>query len=200
MECSYVYQWPWAVYKQTPYDFSIDLLIINFCHLPLWCSLILQLLCFMCCQKHIMATEARLLQRDLQFGCTIFQVRCSSRAAAYTAWYVIRIRIRIYLLARRNLLWDVLRLPSSHRAALGLYVIFTLWRGRGTNQPPLRIPAYRSSPRYALRHGRRQNYNWRCRGMNPRPFTREATGTLQKIPNSRDSVQESGYNSSIGGY
>ena len=30
----------------------------------------------------------------------------------------IRIRIRIYLLARRNLLWDILRLPSSCRAAL----------------------------------------------------------------------------------
>ena len=38
----------------------------------------------------------------------------------------IRIRIRIYLLARRNLLWDILRLPSSRRAALGLYVILTL--------------------------------------------------------------------------
>ena len=37
-----------------------------------------------------------------------------------------RIRIRIYLLARRNLLWDILRLPSSRRAALGLYVILTL--------------------------------------------------------------------------
>ena len=38
----------------------------------------------------------------------------------------IRIRIRIYLLAGRNLLWDILRLPSSRRAALGLYVILTL--------------------------------------------------------------------------
>ena len=38
----------------------------------------------------------------------------------------IRIRIRIYLLARKNLLWDILRLPSSRRAALGLYVILTL--------------------------------------------------------------------------
>ena len=37
-----------------------------------------------------------------------------------------RIRIRIYLLAGRNLLWDILRLPSSRRAALGLYVILTL--------------------------------------------------------------------------
>ena len=46
------------------------------------------------------------------------------------------IRIRIHLLARRNLLWDILRLPSSCRAALGLYVILTLWRGRGANQPP----------------------------------------------------------------
>ena len=36
------------------------------------------------------------------------------------------IRIRIYLLARRNLLWDILRLPSSRRAALGLCVILTL--------------------------------------------------------------------------
>ena len=34
--------------------------------------------------------------------------------------------IRIYLLARRNLLWDILRLPSSRRAALGLYVILTI--------------------------------------------------------------------------
>ena len=33
---------------------------------------------------------------------------------------------RIYLLALRNLLWDILRLPSSRRAALGLYVILTL--------------------------------------------------------------------------
>ena len=49
---------------------------------------------------------------------------------------VIRIRIRIYLLARRNLLWDILRLPSSRRAALGLYVFLTLWRARGANQPP----------------------------------------------------------------
>ena len=34
--------------------------------------------------------------------------------------------LRIYLLARRNLLWDILRLPSSRRAALGLYVILIL--------------------------------------------------------------------------
>ena len=60
-----------------------------------------------------------------------------------------------YLLARRNLLWDILRLPSSRRAALGLYVILTLWRGRGANQPPYTL-LHRSSPRYALRHGRRQ--------------------------------------------
>ena len=39
-------------------------------------------------------------------------------------------------MARRNLLWDILRLPSSRRAALGLYVILTLRRGRGANQPP----------------------------------------------------------------
>ena len=36
------------------------------------------------------------------------------------------IRIRIHLLACRNLLWDILRLPSSRRAALGLYVILML--------------------------------------------------------------------------
>ena len=68
----------------------------------------------------------------------------------------IRIRIRIYLLAGRNLLWDILRLPSSRRAALGLYVILTLWRTRGANQPPY-ASLHRSSPRYALRHGRRDN-------------------------------------------
>ena len=42
----------------------------------------------------------------------------------------------IHLLARRNLLWDILRLPSSRRAALGLYVILTLWWTRGANQRP----------------------------------------------------------------
>ena len=39
-------------------------------------------------------------------------------------------------MARRNLLWDILRLPSSRRAALGLHVILTLWIGRGMTQPP----------------------------------------------------------------
>ena len=63
------------------------------------------------------------------------------------------IRIRIHLLARRNLLWDILRLPSSHRAALGLYVILTLWRAWGANQPPNAL-LHRSPPRYTLRHGR----------------------------------------------
>ena len=38
----------------------------------------------------------------------------------------IRIRIRIHLLACRKLLWDILKLPSNRRAALGLYVILTL--------------------------------------------------------------------------
>ena len=64
----------------------------------------------------------------------------------------IRIRIRIYLLARRNLLWDILRLPSSRRAALGLYVTLTLWRGRGANQPPYAL-LHRSSPRWDLNSG-----------------------------------------------
>ena len=35
-----------------------------------------------------------------------------------------------------NFLWDILRLQSSRRAALSLYVILTLWRKRGTNQRP----------------------------------------------------------------
>ena len=51
----------------------------------------------------------------------------------------IRIRMRIHLLERRNLLWDILRLPSSRRAALGVllyYVILTLWRAQGANQRP----------------------------------------------------------------
>ena len=65
-----------------------------------------------------------------------------------------RLRIRIHWLARTNLLWDILRLPSSRRAALGLYFILTLWRAWGVNQPPYAL-LHRSSPRYALRHGRR---------------------------------------------
>ena len=68
--------------------------------------------------------------------------------------------LRIYLLARRNLLWDILRLPSSRRAALGLYVIL-IWRGRGANQPPYALP-HRSSHHYALRHGRRQESYCLC--------------------------------------
>ena len=39
--------------------------------------------------------------------------------------------VRIYLLASRTLLWDILRLPSSRRAALGLYVILTLYKEHG---------------------------------------------------------------------
>ena len=54
----------------------------------------------------------------------------------------------------QELLWDILRLPSSRRAALGLYVILMLWRGRGVNQPPYTL-LHRSSLLYALRHGRR---------------------------------------------
>ena len=53
------------------------------------------------------------------------------------------IRIRIYLLACRNLLWDILRLLSGRRAGLGLYVILTLWWARGANQPPYAL-LYRS--------------------------------------------------------
>ena len=53
-------------------------------------------------------------------------------------------------------MWDILRLLSSCRAALSLYVILTLWRGRGTNQPPYAL-LHRSSSRYALHHGRRHD-------------------------------------------
>ena len=65
----------------------------------------------------------------------IFRPLWAAMTKMYTKWSVsvqtpqilrIRIRIRIYLLASRNLLWDILRLPSSRRAALGLYVILTL--------------------------------------------------------------------------
>ena len=41
-------------------------------------------------------------------------------------WVFLGFFLRIYLLETRNLLWDILRLPSSHRAALGLDVILTL--------------------------------------------------------------------------
>ena len=64
----------------------------------------------------------------------------------------IRIRIRIYLLACRNLLWDILRLPSSRRVALGLYEYVILTLGRGANQPPyallhMELAALRTAPR-----------------------------------------------------
>ena len=36
-----------------------------------------------------------------------------------------------------NILWDILRLLSSRRAMLGLYVILTHWRTRGAKQRPL---------------------------------------------------------------
>ena len=57
----------------------------------------------------------------------------------------IRIRIWIHLLARRNLLWDILRFSTSRRAALDLYVILMLWRARGANQQPYAL-LHRSSP------------------------------------------------------
>ena len=70
----------------------------------------------------------------------LFRVPAASVVMYVLSWVIvsgeIRIRIRIYLLAHRNLLWDILRLLSSRRAALGIYVILTLWRGRGANQPP----------------------------------------------------------------
>ena len=69
---------------------------------------------------------------------------------------MIRIRIKIYLLAHRNLLWDILRLLSSHRAALGLYVILTLWQTWGANQRPYAL-LHRNSACYALRHAIKSN-------------------------------------------
>ena len=61
--------------------------------------------------------------------------------------------LRIYLLACKNLLWDIGRLPSSCRAAIVLHVILTLRRGQGANQPPYAL-RHRSSPCYALWNGR----------------------------------------------
>ena len=48
------------------------------------------------------------------------------------------------------------QLQSSARP---IYVILTLWRGRGANQPPYAL-LHRSSPRYALRHRRRRWYSY----------------------------------------
>ena len=67
-----------------------------------------------------------------------------------TETFVLRIRIRIYLLARRNLLWDILRQSSSRPVCHS-----RLWQGRGANQPPYAL-LHRSSPSYALRHRRRR--------------------------------------------
>ena len=50
-----------------------------------------------------------------------FQGQCEVQIGIFS-----QLSIRIYILARRNSLWDILRLPSSRRAALGLYVILTL--------------------------------------------------------------------------
>ena len=53
-----------------------------------------------------------------------------------------------------NLLWDILRLPSSHRAVLGLYVILHTMTstggggGGGGRAATIHIAAYKSSPRY----------------------------------------------------
>ena len=62
--------------------------------------------------------------------------------------FQLRIRIRIHLLAHRNLLWDILRLPSSARPICHSHTTTNTWREPAT----IRIAAYRSSQRYALRH------------------------------------------------
>ena len=53
----------------------------------------------------------------------------------------IRKRIRIHLLARRNLLWDILKLPSSRRAALCLYVILHAMMSTGCEPTTICIAA-----------------------------------------------------------
>ena len=139
------------------------------CQLKYACSLPECLFCLLCQPKCLPSLPECIfcLICQLKYACSLpeclFCLLCQSKYVcslwvpilpALSAYIRIRIRIRIYLLARRNLLWDILRLPSSRRAALGLYVILTLWRGRGANQPPYAL-LHRSSPRYALRHGRR---------------------------------------------
>ena len=92
-----------AVYTQTPYDFSIDLLIIIFCHLHVNnASNILLLLCFMRRASCVVTSITRtadfaaatfaaqrwllLLTRDFETGSTIFRGSYSTlgRATAYT--------------------------------------------------------------------------------------------------------------------
>ena len=71
-------------------------------------------------------------------------------------------RIRIYLLASRNLSWDIPRLdiPSSYRSALGLYMSFSRYDEDAARTSHLtHCCVYRSSLRYALHHGRRQYIN-----------------------------------------
>ena len=72
----------------------------------------------------------------------------------------IRIWIRIHLLACMNLLWDILRLPSSHRAALGHPICHSCAMTSAGREPATtRIAAYRSSPRYALCHGEKVKHH-----------------------------------------
>ena len=66
-------------------------------------------------------------------------------------------RIRIYLLARKNLLWDILRLPNSSRAALGTICHSHAMTRTDANQPSYAL-LHRSSPYYTLRHGRRRGH------------------------------------------
>ena len=73
-----------------------------------------------------------------------------------------RIRIRIYLLARRTLLWDILRLPSSCYRLCHSHAITS------TGREPATLPyelLHRSSPHYALRHGDDSSVN-KCRKNN----------------------------------
>ena len=58
-------------------------------------------------------------------------------------------KVKIHLLTGRNLLWDILMFPSSHRT-VSLYVILTLQRAPDVNQPPYALLHIRA--RHAM-HG-----------------------------------------------
>ena len=68
------------------------------------------------------------------------------------------IRIRIHLLARRNLLWDILRLPSSRRAALAYMLISRYDKDGARTSHHMLCCIYWSSPHYALRHWRQYHH------------------------------------------
>ena len=63
----------------------------------------------------VIPTTGQVWQLRAQFLLKAISAHTTARNGWMDGW--------IYLLDHRNLLWDILRLPSSCRAALGLYVI-----------------------------------------------------------------------------